>query len=433
MEVEKKIRSSYFFFSLGSGFFNPFLTMFAISIGATNFQIGLLSALMSFFTVIFQLLSIPLFNFAKDKLKIYIVVNFFAGLLFIPLAYTKDVYVLIYLVVAQSVLLSISNIIRNEILIQIFPKWRRGREIGAINSISTVANIISYTIGGIVIRMFGFVPYIFYVSFFFYSILGNFSIFNLKLNKFIGNGKDSSIKEIIKDKEFIKFTFIVSLFSFSVGVGAPLFDLHLIRNLGFDSLELAFRAIISLLTYYFFSESVGKACDLLGIKTIMFFGLPLISLYPFLYAIGTKPIWIYLVTILCDLGWVAFNTSTFLYLSNISSEKSPSKYFAFYNSITSLFSTLGRFLSAYLVQQMGIVNVLILSSVLRFLTSFSFAFLHEKRKYYFVFPFPFISFNRITSYLDEFFSTYSYIIAESKKSKIDVIIRNFRKFLKEFF
>ncbi|MEM5875446.1 MAG: MFS transporter [Candidatus Aenigmatarchaeota archaeon] len=429
MDIEKKIHRVTFLDSLGLGLINPFLTMFAVSLGATNFEIGILSAVVSLSNSIFQILSIPFFSYIRDRIKIYLIFSFLGGILFIPIAYVNDVYNLIFFISLQSIMISLSSISWNEILVQVYPKWRRGREAGVVNTISTIGRLISFIIGGIVIRKFGFIPYLFYFSFFFYGVLSNLFLINVKVINRNSNANKIYIKSILEDRLFLKFTLLISLFMFFVGIGAPLFDLHLIRNLNFDSIKITIVSVISLLVYYFFSESVGKACDLLGTKIIILFGLPLISIYPFLYAIGTKPLWIYLVTFVCELGWVAFNTSTFVYLSNIS-EKDPSKYFALYYSIVNLFSTAGRFFGGYLSQEIGIQQTLVLSFILRFLYSFIFLVMEEKISRKHVFTLSIISMYKITSYLDGFVSIYFYILRESSKTTIEKIIRNLRKFLR---
>jgi len=71
--------------------------MFAVSLGATNFEIGILSAVVSLSNSIFQILSIPFFSYIRDRIKIYLIFSFLGGILFIPIAYVNDVYNLIFL------------------------------------------------------------------------------------------------------------------------------------------------------------------------------------------------------------------------------------------------------------------------------------------------------------------------------------------------
>lgn len=429
METEKKFRLVAFFSSLGLGLFSPFLTLFAVSLGATSFQIGLLSALVSFTTSIFYVISLPIFDIIKDRVKLYIFFSGIGGLFFILIAHFENIEIVFLLVAFQTVFFSISAIAWNDTLVHIFPKWRRGREIGILNTFSTLGSLISYIIGGVVIRKFGFIPYLFYSSFLFTSILNNVFAMNVGALKTY-NGSNSRLSEIIRDKNFIKLAVIAAIFNFSVNVGSPLFSLHLIKNLGADSLKLSIVAIISLLVSYFFSESVGKASDLLGRKTLLFFSFPFIILYPFFYSVGTTMVWIYLVTFICQIGWVAFNTSIFIYLSEISEKSDTSKYFAIYNCIVGLFSMVGSLLAGYLAEIFGIKVTLIFSTILRFFSSFLFLILEEKSGYYIKSPLSYFSIYKLINYIDGFVSVYSFVIRESKTSRIEKILKRVGDFFK---
>lgn len=426
LEVENKFRKAAFFDSLGLGLFNPFLTLFLVKLGATTFQVGLLSSVVSFLNSIFQILSLPIFDVKYSKVKLYLIFSFLGGLLYIPIAHIQNIYVLIILIAFQSVFFSLSLVAWNEALIQLFPKWRRGREIGMLNTFSTIGSLISYIIGGIVIRTLGFVPYLFYASFFFTGILSNLMVIDIDLKQKYSSVR-ISFKDIIKDKSFMKLSIVVSIFYFAVGLGAPLFDLHLIRNIGADSVQLSIVSIVSLLVSYLFSEGVGKACDILGTRIVLLFSLPFIIFFPVLYAIGTTMIWIYIVTFICQLGWVAFNTSLFIHISDISDSSAPSKYFAIHYSFVNLFSTLGRFLAGYIAQQIGITQALILSSLARLAFSFLFLFFEERKGYYIKSPLSYLSVYRISSYIEGFVSVYSFVIKESGKTTIEKVLKNLTK------
>ena len=100
--------------------------------------------------------------------------------------------------------------------------------------------------------------------------------------------------EGLKNIEFRKLLLANFVFNFAVAVGAPMFSVHLIRNLGANSIQLSIVSIISLVVSIIFSEAWGRVADFVGRREVIIAGLPLIAMFPFLYAISTNMLDIYL-------------------------------------------------------------------------------------------------------------------------------------------
>jgi len=84
-----RIRISTFFGALALNLFSPFISMYALKLGATNFQIGLISSLTTLVSVIAQLLSLPFTLSLRKKLILYIVFDSIGTIFFHPNSFCR--------------------------------------------------------------------------------------------------------------------------------------------------------------------------------------------------------------------------------------------------------------------------------------------------------------------------------------------------------
>ncbi len=222
MRDEKRVKYSTFFSSLARSLFSPFLTLYALSLGASNFQIGLISSLTSIVSIIAQLIGTSIAESVKRKILLYIIIDSIGYLFFIPISLVNNPNHLLILISLQTFFFSFPLQVWNELLVIIFPKWRRGREIGLINKIGSLGSLIAYVVAGYTIRKFGFIPYLFYTAIC-SGLLSDIVLLGMKEKTYNTREVLSSFKEtfsfkILKEGEFRKFRDI--LIYLIRGVGA---------------------------------------------------------------------------------------------------------------------------------------------------------------------------------------------------------------------
>jgi len=429
-----RIRVSRFFTALALNLFSPFVSLYALKLGATNFQIGLISSLTTLVSIFAQLLSLPFTLSLRKKLILYIVFNSIGSLFLIPIAFVKNASELILYLSLQAFFFSFPLQIWNEFQIKSFPKWNRGTEIGILNKIAGLGAFIAYVVAGYVIRKYGFIPYLFF-SAAFINILSNIVLIGAKEEIGLTKSFRSVIKSILnfeglKNQEFKKLLLASFIFNFAVAVGGPMFSVHLIKNLGANSIQLSIVSIISLIVSVTFSEAWGRVVDFIGRKEVILAGLPLIAMLPFLYVISTNMLDIYLFNFIGQIGWVAFNIAMFSYLADLSGN-SYQIYFTFFNAFSSIATIIGATFSGYLADVFGIKNVLMISFCLRLLSIFFFFPLGEKKGYIPRGPLPFLSPPTFLSSIESFISIYSLVFEETRKTTIERMLSNIRKLMKK--
>jgi MFS family permease len=428
-----RIRISTFFAAISLNLFSPFISMYALKLGATNFQIGLISSLTTLVSIIAQLLSLPFALSLRKKLILYIIFDSLGALFFIPIAFVENANQLIFYLSLQAFFFSFPLQIWNEFQIKSFSKWNRGTEIGVLNKVAGVGAFIAYVAAGYIIRKYGFIPYLFF-SAASLDIISNLVLIGAKEEVGFPKSFRSVIKEILhfeglKDTEFRKLLLASFVFHFAVAVGAPMFSVHLIKNLGANSIQLSIISTISLVVSIIFSEAWGRVADFVGRKEVIIAGLPLIALLPFLYVISTNILDIYLFNFIGQIGWVAFNIAMFSYLADISGE-STQIYFVFFNTFSNIATIVGSIVSGYMADIVGIKNILMISFYLRAFSIFFFLPLGEKKGYIPRGSLPFLSPYALFSSVESFISIYSLVFEETRKSIIERMLANLRKLLR---
>ena len=421
-----RIGASQFFTSLSLSIFSPFITLFALYLGASKFQIGLISSLSILSSIIAQIIGTPVSLTLRRRLYFYIILDSIGAIFFIPIAFVENATQLIILISLQTFFFSLPINVWNEILVKDFPKWKRGREVGILNKIGSIGSLLAYIFAGYVIREFGFIPYLFYSATIF-GILSNLVLIKLKTNFLEKKNLKQAFKEtlsfnVFKDIEVKKFIISIFFFNFAAAVGAPMFSVYLIENLKADSIDLAIVSIISLLVSVIFYGAWGRIVDYVGSREVILASLPIISLYPLLYLISQRMIDIYIFTVLGQISWVAFNVAVFSYLSYIS-ESYISKYFLIFNIFSSVSTLLGSFISGLLAEFIGVVNVLFISFLLRTFSISFFSLLGNKKGITAQGIFSYFLPYDIVTRIEMFTSIYSLVFKEAKKETVEGFIK----------
>ena len=433
MSKVAKIRLSTLFKTISTSLFSPFVSLYAINLGANNFQVGLISSLTTLASILAQFVGLPFTLSLRRKLVFNLIFDSIGALLFIPMAFVKEASTLILLLAIQAFCFSLPLQIWNEVQIRAFPKWKRGSEIGILNKISGLGSFIAYVFGGYLIRKYGFIYLVFFTASFL-GITRNLILVGMEEDKVAFKSFRAAIREVIsfkgfKETQFKRLLLARFVFNFAVSIGSPMFSVYLIKNLGADSIQLSIISTISLLVSVLFSEAWGRVADFIGRREVVLAGLPLIALFPLFYAISTNMIDIYIFTFIAQIGWVAFNIGMFSYLADISKE-SPQIYFVFHDAVAGISTIIASMLSGHLAEILGIRNVLILSFYLRIFSIFFFLPLGEKKGSIPRGLSPSASPHAIISSIESFISIYSLVFEETKKNVIERVLKEIGKILR---
>lgn len=237
------------------------------------------------------------------------------------------------------------------------PDQTRGRYFALRNSVSSVAGIVAVLVGGWLLKTFpgqdGFT--VVYAIAAVTAIVGTILIlyqYEPAVAETPQGSMLSSYREILKDKNFMAFVWMVLFFNLALVVAGPFFTVHFIQvsRVPIDILAYftAGAAVAGILGNLFF----GKMSDILGNRFIIRFSLLLLmiptGLMLFLPAKNPLPFVaaIILMQAFFGAGWglATFNTSL-----SIAPRAKRALYLGVYNSLNSVSAVIAPFLGGFLI------------------------------------------------------------------------------------
>jgi MFS family permease len=425
---------------MADGLITPFISVYALYLGATKTLIGILTALPNFTNLSSQIFWGSLSDVTKRKKLMILAGGFFWAIFWIPIAFAKDPVTLIVLITAQAFLSAISVSAWTVCFMGEMPHYKRGVISGNINMISGIGSFVGTMFGGLLLNSFGFIPFLFFMVFMFGMISRiPFATIKIRNNRTSPYSFKTALKKafdfslIKKEKKLMSLIKTITFLNFAVSLAGPFLSVYVIQKLGGTSLDIAIITGIGAFFSILFYSSWGFLVDYLGRKTVMISCIIPISLIPFVYLISNNVIWLYLYSIISNVSWAGFNLASFAYLSDVIPTERSSYYVSVYNFITGLTTVIAPFLGGILADLFDISLVFMLSTVLRLFTFYFLDKLEEKTGLrptgVFNFKFDYLG---ISYKLETFVTTYSLALYDfRKRSRSLISIKKFMKSLKK--
>jgi MFS family permease len=375
-------------FSTMDGITSTYSTPFALSMGASNSEIGILNSLPSLLMSIAQALSGG-FIYKRGRKEIAVKFGLLHKLIWIPIIlmpilFANNLWLFIILFSVSGTVISLANTSWSCWMGGLVPEKIRGIYFGKRNTIQSAFSFLATIAAG---YLLGFLngPLGFSLVFFLAFSSGMVSYFYL--NRIPPEAKEKHEREhrhinIIgfigdfkKYRNFFPFTVHMSLMNFAVNLSSPFFTVYMlsVMNVGYE-----WYAIIvggEVLTRIFMMRHWGKLSDRYGDRNIMTICNVLIVFYPILFLFCRNPIELMLVGVFSGFAWSGFDLTTFNYLLDVTpSDKRPT-YIANYKVAIGMALFLGPFVGGYLSQYFstvafqgldGLQTLFILSFILRF-------------------------------------------------------------------
>jgi MFS family permease len=430
----KSFYNSSFFRSLAEGLINPFLSLFALGLGATKTLIGLVSSLPNIAGLLSQIFWGAVTEVSKKK-TLVILGGMFWAILWIPISQASDPINLIVLLTIQSILSSISIPAWTCLLIQNSPSYKRGTVTGYLNTFTGIGSFIGNLAGGFVLNKFGFTPFLFYMICFF-GVMSRLAFLPVKEVKYHNSfkvkdllAKTFNFKQLKRDKKLMKFIRAMMFMNFAVSIAGPFFSIYTIQKLGGTNMDVALVSAIGAITSIVFYRTWGTIIDYLGKRKVMLSCIIPICFIPFSYAISKTMIWVYIYTVIGQMSWAGFETASFAYLSDIVPKENISSNVAIYNLFTGLSQSMAPLIGGIIADMTSIWSVFMLSTALRASSMMFFEKLEKSdgTKHTSIFHVASEPFGVMYRF-ETFISTYSLALDGVRKESVKLV--DYRKYLK---
>jgi MFS family permease len=381
--VQKNLQWLWFdglFSSASDNIMLNYISLYILSLGASEFQIGLMSSLSSFTAALLLFLGAIL----ADRVGHHKEITVFAGGGFGRLCILILVFVPIFFHGANVVWIAIGfSVLRDGFGNLGYPSWMsvlnetiplegRGRFLGSRNFVMGVAGMITTLAAGKIITMYvhqtGY--QIVLAAAFVLGIMASYCFYHLKTEptvKRIGRGVSLSIKAIpglLKGhRQFVALMVTAGLWNFAINISGPFFNVYMVQNLHFSASMVGLTSVATALSGLLVLNGVGGLSDRLGPRKLQIYSMILIPLLPIMWIFVRQPWHVVLVNIFGGIIWAAFNLTSFnLMLNSIPKDKVPS-YSALYQIMVTLSLAFGAVLGSALITLYGFFVLLIASAV----------------------------------------------------------------------
>jgi len=374
MDKFNTLYNAYFLLVFSNYIAASFLSLYIYSLQYSKDLIGIINsilALQSFFGIILSFIY-RVFDHRKTFLLILIILQCFSWILIL-----QPIQLNFYL---HAILRAISiGGISILIAYYVFSYAKEKERIYVSNNLTfifSIAFILSSFLGSLIICYSSWQA-VFLIPIILLSIL---TLYVEKFIKFKEEKEKISIEKLKEiDKEFLKYTFLIFSFYFSVGVAGAYFSILLAEKIKFDigicqdkikqaTIIWTIISTIEMIPFILMKKVIDKSFSKFDERKILIISTFLISLIPLIW-ISFKNIYIILLySVISGIAWRLFDTASFSYLGKFAKDEIK---ISIFNLITSLGSSLGNLIGAFL-SLISLEAVFYISFLLRFFVSLLF-------------------------------------------------------------
>lgn len=339
-----------------------FIIPFALAIGTPASFIPMIASAPELIGGFFQLFSAKLMKLIKNRKLLIVLTSALDAILWIPIMlvpffFNNNYYILLGLIILQSIALSILRPIYNSVLSDFIPKKRRGQVLGKINKISSAVSLVSTLVFGFLLKsLTDLSPYFGFGIIFIFAFISRSvstvirSSYNDKGN-FVEEKKYSILKftRNLRKNRFGNFVLFSSLFRFGVGIAAPFFTVYMLESLKMDYFTYTVLNVASIVSSYFILDKWGRDLDKRGTKKLLEICSYVIPIIPILWAVFKSPIWLFVVQLISGAAWSGFSLASSNFIIEISNRRNRLQFNSYFHFFTGMFTFIGAILGGFLV------------------------------------------------------------------------------------
>lgn len=356
-------------YSIMYGFGEQYVPPFAIRLGATSSEVGMLSSVPSFIASFSQIIGAELTDRYKDRKKITSFSVLLQALSLIPLfilpLLTHNIVLLIIIFSLYLIFGNIAGAAWNSWIGDVVEENERARFFGLRNKINIIVLSVSILIAGFVLNYFtdkniwlGF--FILYLVAFTGRMISFFFLQkHYEPAYFINEKKALNLKDFIRSApgtNFGNFMLFRSLFSVAIMIAAPFFAVYMLKNLDFTYMQYTTIVLVPMIVKFFTIQYWARHSEKFGTRNIMYISIFLICLVPLawflsgLFFEGKPDIFFFIIIseAISGFGWGGFELTSFNYMLETVKPEKRAKSFAYFNAFWGVGILAGGLLGSFL-------------------------------------------------------------------------------------
>lgn len=381
------------FFSMMVGFGESFFSAFGVFLKATNFQLGLLTALPQSIGSITQLLSNTLLKVFKSRKRLIYFFALLQGLMYIPIALVFffgefKVFHLIVFICLYWILGMMIGPAWNSWMGDLVPEKQRGFYFGKRNRIGGFASFVSLLAAGYILQRFSdgtTTQYIGFAIIFALALISRIISFIYLTKKYeprfqITPKAEFSFIDFLRQARFNNYGLLVlylSFMNYAVYLSAPFFTAYMLYDLKLSYMSFTIVTAAALIVKFLSMPIWGRASDKYGTRKILSLTGFLMPLVPLLWLIHHEVWYLILIQIYSGFVWGGFeiSSSNFIFDATIAPQRATC--IAYYNVLNGIFIFIGAIFGSLIVRYNHLfwskyLFVFLISGLLRYMVSFVF-------------------------------------------------------------
>ncbi|MEM4711032.1 MAG: MFS transporter [Candidatus Woesearchaeota archaeon] len=370
------------------GFGEQYIVPFALKLGATASQIGILSSVPAFIGSLFQVAGAKLTDKYSSRKKIVTIFVFFQALLMIPLFIlpfiTKNFLVLTLLFTIYYIFANIVGPAWSSWISDVVDEKERSLYFGRRNKIVIISTMISVLIAGIILNYFEKINiWIGFGVLFSIAFIGRLISWYYLIKqfepKYTSPEKETFLSFIknMQNTNFGNFIIFRSLMAFSIMIAGPFFAVFMLKEAGFSYIQYTILILVPMASKALTMTYWGKYANKYGTRNILVIsgaGVALIPLFWFLAGyLFSDYILFYLLIIIeifSGFAWAGFELTTFNYVIETVSPEKRARSFAYFNLIFGTLVLLGGLSGSFLINKLPnwgskILLLFLISAIMR--------------------------------------------------------------------
>ncbi len=360
---------------------DSYIIPFALSLHATNIEIGLLNSMKSLAGTIAQIPGATLPNYASRK-SIWNISAVVSRLLLIPIIllpfFGNGVLLLIALIAPYQFFASMRTPAWTSLMSDIVPRDMRGRYFGRRNMLIGVAGLVTVLVAGSVVGITGF-GFIFGIAvvtgfvsvYFFRHIFESQFTRAYHYTHSISLSPQNLVNAVRINRNFVLLTIFLSLMAFSVNIATPFFIVYQLQNLGIGygwfAIALVFNALVALASQQYW----GRLSDRYGEKKILAVTGILVSVFPLVYMFVYSPATVILAEGFSGFAWAGFDLVAFNFVIAVTPAEKRASYVANHAFFRGIAVVAGAFIGGIVAEHLASSSLFWLAGLqILFLVSF---------------------------------------------------------------
>jgi len=315
--------------SVMAGAGDEYLSPYAIHLGASNLEIGLLSSLPGLVASLAQLKTPALVEKSGNRKRIIVTNVFLHALMWAPIVLIPLVFrsflglILIIFTSIKAFFGGLPGPAWASLMGDLVPAQERGKYFGFRNKIVLATFLLASLSAGFFLNIFtketlvyGFITlFLIAMLFRFISLYYLNKMYEPKLK--IDKKRDFTFFDFLKNaykNNFGRFSLYLALLLLATSIAGPFFTVFMLRDLKFSYLQYAIVHTTPAIVSFLILPWTGRLIDRLGTVRLIRMSGFLIPIVPLLWLLSTKFYFLVLVEIFSGFVWTIFNLCVFTFV-----------------------------------------------------------------------------------------------------------------------